>query len=79
MELRIHRLAVAEIDHEVDYYESRQPGLGDELEDEIDAVVAMILRFPKPRRSGKIVSIDAWRRLIVFRSRCRTRSSARRL
>lgn len=24
MKLRIHRLAVAEIDHEVDYYESRQ-------------------------------------------------------
>lgn len=38
MSRRIHRLAVVEIDHEVDYYESRQPGLGDELEDEIDAV-----------------------------------------
>ena len=36
MNLRIHRLAVAEIDHEVDYYESRQPGLGTELENEID-------------------------------------------
>jgi hypothetical protein len=24
MNLRIHRLAVAEIDHEVDYYESRR-------------------------------------------------------
>ena len=37
MNLRIQRLAVAEIDHEVDYYESRQAGLGAELEDEIDA------------------------------------------
>ncbi len=31
MKLRIHRLAV-EINHEVDYYEDRQPGLGAELE-----------------------------------------------
>ena len=45
MNLRIHLLAVTEIDHEVDYYESRQPGLGGELEDEIDAVLAMIKRF----------------------------------
>jgi hypothetical protein len=28
MSFRLHRLAVAEIDHEVDYYESRQTGLG---------------------------------------------------
>src|SRR4051812_48696882 len=47
MNLRIHRLAVAEIDHEVDYCESRQAGLGAELEDEIDAVFSLILRFPK--------------------------------
>ena len=47
MKLRIHRLAVAEVDHEVDYYESRQFGLGTELEDEIDAVLAMILLFPQ--------------------------------
>ena len=47
MNIRLHRLAVAEIDHEVDYYESRQAGLGDELEDEIDAVLAMIRRFPE--------------------------------
>lgn len=46
MTLRIHRLAVAEIDHEVDYYDSRHVGLGAELEDEIDAVFATILRFP---------------------------------
>jgi plasmid stabilization system protein ParE len=47
MNLRIHRLAIAEIDHEVDYYESRQAGLGAELEDEIDAVFALIGRFPE--------------------------------
>lgn len=47
MKLRIHRLAVAEIDHEVDYYESRWVGLGAELEDEIEAVFALILRFPE--------------------------------
>ena len=52
MNLRIHRLAVAEIDHEVDYYESRQPGLGTELENEIDAALSLILQFPRPRRSG---------------------------
>ena len=47
MNLRIHRLAVAEIDHEIDYYESRQAGLGDELGDEIEAVITMILQFPE--------------------------------
>jgi toxin ParE1/3/4 len=46
MRLRIHRLAVAEIDHEVDYYESRHVGLGAALEDEIDAVIELILRLP---------------------------------
>ena len=46
MILRLHRLAVAEIDHEVDYYESRQSGLGTELEDEIDHAFSMILQFP---------------------------------
>jgi plasmid stabilization system protein ParE len=46
MNLRIHRLAVAEIDREVDYYESRQAGLGRELEDEIDTAFSVILRFP---------------------------------
>ena len=40
-------LAVLEIDHEVDYYESRQPGLGAELEDELEAVFATILQFPQ--------------------------------
>jgi toxin ParE1/3/4 len=47
MNLRIHRLAIAEIDHEVDYYESRRAGLGTELEDEIDAAFSLILRFPE--------------------------------
>jgi hypothetical protein len=47
MNLRIHRLAVAEIDHEVDYYESREPGLGTQLEDIIDGALAFILRFPE--------------------------------
>ena len=40
--LRIHRSAVAEIDHEVDDYESRQSGLGAVLEDEIDRVPSFI-------------------------------------
>lgn len=44
MNLRIHRLAVAEIDREVDYYESRQTGLGTGLEDEIEAAFSLILR-----------------------------------
>ncbi len=47
MTLRVHRLAVVEIDHEVDYYESHRPGLGTELEDEIDAVFETIERFPR--------------------------------
>lgn len=47
MILRLHRLAVAEIDHEVDYYEAKQAGLGAELEDEIDAVLELISRFPQ--------------------------------
>ena len=47
MNLRIHRLTVAEIDHEVDFYESRQGGLGTEQEDEIDAAFSLILRFPQ--------------------------------
>jgi hypothetical protein len=46
MNLRIHRLAVAEIDREVDYYESRQVGLGLELEDEIESAFSLIVQFP---------------------------------
>jgi toxin ParE1/3/4 len=47
MKLRIHRLAVEEIDHEVDYYESIHATLGAELEDEIDAALDVILRIPE--------------------------------
>src|SRR5580700_1332610 len=47
MNLRIHRLAVAEIDHEIDYYESCQAGLGTELENEIDAAFSLTLQFPE--------------------------------
>jgi hypothetical protein len=46
LNLRIHRLAVAEIDDEVDYYESCSAGLGAELEEEIDAVLETIFQFP---------------------------------
>ena len=47
MNLRLHRRAVEEIDHEVDYYESIHPGLGVELEEEIDAALDMIGRVPE--------------------------------
>jgi plasmid stabilization system protein ParE len=47
LKLRVHRLAVAEIDHQVDYYESCRVGLGAELEDEIDVVLEAILQFPE--------------------------------
>ncbi len=55
MKVRLHRLAVEEIDHEVDYYESRQAGLGSELEDEIDAALDVIQRFPRaaPQWKGR--------------------------
>jgi plasmid stabilization system protein ParE len=46
MNLRLHRLAVDEIDQEVDYYESIHAGLGAELEEEIDAALDMIVRVP---------------------------------
>lgn len=64
MNIRFHRRAVAEIDHEVDYYEARQVGLGEELEDEIDAVLTMIRRFPeaatqwKHRRDRRVAVLD---------------------
>jgi plasmid stabilization system protein ParE len=64
MNVRFHRLAVAEIDHEVDYYESRETGLGEELEDEIDAVLSMIRRFPeaapqwKHRHDRRVAVLD---------------------
>ena len=64
MNLRLHRLAVAEIDQEVDYYETRQVGLGAELEDEVEAVVALILQFPeaaplrKHRSDRRVAALD---------------------
>lgn len=56
MIVRLHRLAVAEIDHEVDYYEAKQAGLGAALEDEIDAVLELISRFPQaaPQWKGRV-------------------------
>jgi toxin ParE1/3/4 len=64
LKLRIHRLAVAEIDHEVDYYESCGAGLGAELEDEIDAAIETILQFPhaapqwRDRRDRRVAVLD---------------------
>ena len=64
MKLRIHRLAVAEIDHEVDYYESQQVGLGAELEDELETAFELIVRFPeaapqwKRRRDRRVAVLD---------------------
>jgi toxin ParE1/3/4 len=64
MNLRIHRLAVAEIDREVDHYESRGPGLGAELEDIVGAAFAFILRFPEAapqwrnRRDRRVLLLD---------------------
>ena len=64
MNLRIHRLAVVEIDREVDYYESRQVGLGMELEDEIEAAFSLIVRFPaaaphwRDRKDRRVAVLD---------------------
>ncbi len=72
MKLRIHRLAVAEIDHEVDYYESCSAGLGAELEDEIDAVLETILQFPyaapqwKDRRDRRVAVLDRFPFTLVY-------------
>ncbi len=75
MKLHIHRLAVAEIDHEVDYYESRQIGLGAQLEREIDAVLAMILQFPeasprwKKRSERRVVVLDRFPFTVPYQSK----------
>lgn len=64
MRLRIHRLAIAEIDHEVDYYESQHTGLGAELEAELEAAFELILRFPsaapqwKSRADRRVAVLD---------------------
>ena len=72
MNLRLHRLAVEEIDHEVDYYESIQPGLGVELEEEIDAALDAIVRFPRSAPPGSITPSDECSCLRGFHSHCRT-------
>ena len=64
MALRLHRLAVAEIDAAVDWYEARRPALGTELEDEIDRLLERISHFPlaapawreRPNRRVAVVS-----------------------
>ena len=72
MKLRIHRLVVAEIDHEVDYYESRSVGLGAELEDEIDAVLETILEFPhaapqwRDRPDRRVAVLDRFPFTVVY-------------
>ena len=71
MNLRIHRLAVAEIDHEVDYYESCSAGLGAELE-EIDAVLETILQFPhaapqrRDRPDRRVAVLDRFPFTLVY-------------
>jgi plasmid stabilization system protein ParE len=72
LNLRIHRLAVAEIDHEVDYYESCSAGLGTELEDEIDAVLETILQFPhaapqwRDRADRRVAVLDRFPFTLVY-------------
>lgn len=72
MKLRIHRLAVEEIDHEVDYYESCSAGLGIELEDEIDAVLETILQFPhaapqwRDRPDRRVAVLDRFPFTLVY-------------
>jgi hypothetical protein len=57
LKVRIHRLAVAEIDHEVDFDESCRVGLGAELEDEIDAVLRCSeLRFHRWWANGSFAA-----------------------
>ena len=46
MKPRFHRLALREIEREVDYYDARQPSLGAELEGKIGALVEKIAQFP---------------------------------
>jgi hypothetical protein len=72
LKLRIHRLAVVEIDHAVDYYESCRAGLGAELEVEIDAVLETILQFPhatphwKDRRDRRVAVLDRFPFTLVY-------------
>ena len=72
MKVRIHRLALAEIDHEIDYYESRSAGLGAELEDEIDDVLETIVQFPRAalqwrhRPDRRIAALDRFPFTLVY-------------
>ncbi|MEO7732542.1 MAG: type II toxin-antitoxin system RelE/ParE family toxin [Kofleriaceae bacterium] len=64
MKLRLHRRAIAEMDPEVDYDESRETGLGEDLENEVDAVLALIREFPyaapewKHRSDRRVAVLD---------------------
>jgi plasmid stabilization system protein ParE len=72
LNLRIYRLAVAEIDDEVDYYESCSAGLGAELEEEIDAVLETILQFPhaapqwRDRPDRRVAVLDRFPFTLVY-------------
>lgn len=72
MKVRIHRLALAEIDHEVDYYESRGAGLGAQLEDEIEDVLETIVQFPRSalqwrhRTDRRIAALDRFPFTLVY-------------
>ena len=54
MRLRLHRLALAELDRAADWYDGREPGLGFDFRDAIDDVLEAALVFPMAAR--------AWRR-----------------
>jgi hypothetical protein len=77
MNVRFHRLAVAEIDHEVEYYESRQVGLGEVLQDKIDAVLSVVCRFPEAAPLWKHRHVYEWQCWTAFRSRYRISCSSR--
>jgi hypothetical protein len=78
MNLRIHRAAVAEIDRYVDYYESREAGLGAELEDTVDVALEFVLRFPEAAPRWRDRRIGASCCSIGFRTRSHTRSKETR-
>ena len=73
MNLRIHRLAIAEIDHEVDYYESRQAEFGTDLEYGIDAAFTTPYQIrrhrPAPRCEARQIKrmLDSTFAVIVCR------------
>jgi len=67
---------MAEIDHEVDYYESRETGLGARLEDESDACFALIIRCPESAPNGRPAEIAELWRSITFHLLSLIRSTA---